>query len=125
MVNCASFGSFKENMNHLIDEMLTALRPVLKSRTGAKKILERYWRNKIAIVWDGEDVHRAANERELALTEKEAREILAALYQSHNAQFGIKWEDIYDLIEEKCVGRKLTKPELKRFVERDIITVQK
>ena len=110
-------------MTYLIDEILKALQPVFTDRARAKKILERYWRDKIAIVWDVGDVHRAANERELALTEKEAREILAALYQSHNAQHGIKWKDIYGLIEEKCVGRKLTKSELSQFVNKDILTV--
>lgn len=110
-------------MTHLINELLKALRPVLSNQTRARKILERYWRNRIAIVWEVKDVYRAANERELALTEKEAAEILAALYQKHDAQTGIKWQDIYDLIDEHCVGRKLTKRELARFVAKDIVTV--
>ena len=62
-------------MTHLIEEIFRALRPELKDKAGAKNILERYWRDKIAIVWDITDVHRAANERELALTDKEAAEI--------------------------------------------------
>ena len=110
-------------MTHLTHEILKVLRPVLKNKARAKKILERYWRDKIAIVWNVEDIYRASNERELALTEKEAREILAALYQSHNAQYGVKWEDIYALVDQRCVGRKLTKRELHRFVNKDILVI--
>ena len=110
-------------MTHLIEEMFKALRPVLKNKAIAKKILKRYWRDKIAIVWDVEDVHRAANERELALTDNEAAEILKDLHDHHNAQYGIKWEDICGLIEEKCFGRKLTKRELHRFVNKDILAI--
>jgi hypothetical protein len=110
-------------MTQLIEELFTVLRPVLRNRAKTKKILERYWKDKIAIVWETKDVHRAANERGRALTEKEAVEILSALYQNHNAQAGIKWSDIYDMFEEKCVGRELTKRELNRFLQKDILIV--
>lgn len=110
-------------MKHLIDEILKRLRPALKSKAKAMKILERYWKGKIAIVWTVKDVHRAANERDLALTKEEAQEILTALHQKHNPQHGIKWANIYDQIDQKCVGRKLTKPELRRLLNKDIVTV--
>lgn len=112
-------------MTHLIDEMLKSLGPVLKNRDRARRILERYWKGKIAIIWTVQDVYRAANERKLALTEREAVEILTALYQSHNAQYGLKWEDLIAQIEGHCLGRKMTKAEIRRFVERDAITIQK
>jgi len=80
--------------NHIIEDMVRKLGPVLKDKAKAHKILTRYWQNKMALVWDTEDVHRAANEWDLALTEKEAIQVLQALHSQHNAQYGIRWEDI-------------------------------
>jgi hypothetical protein len=108
---------------HTIDEMLDVLKPVLRSRSRAKKRLERYWSDKIAILWTTEDIHRAANERELALTEQEARGLLRDLFDHHNAQYGLKWEDITTLLEDRVLGRNLSKREIDRFVHRDIITI--
>jgi DNA-binding PucR family transcriptional regulator len=108
--------------DHHIQDMLSKLRPVLKDKEKAKSILERYWSDKIAIVWEVEDVFRAANEREVAMTKKEAIKLLQELHEHHNA---LKWEDLTTSIEDQVLGCKLTKRETKRFVERDIITVAK
>jgi len=108
-----------------IQDMLRKLRPVLKDKEKAKHTLERYWSDKIAVVWELEDVFRAANEREVALTKKEAIKLLQELLEHHNAQYGLKWEDITNCIQDQVLGRKLTKREIKRFVEQDIITIAK
>ena len=68
---------------------------------------------------------RRANERDVALTNDEAIDVLQTLLNQHNAQYGIKWEDLTTHIEDRVLGRKLTRAEIKRFVERDILTVQK
>jgi hypothetical protein len=111
------------HQNH-IDDMVRRLRQVLKDQAQAKVILQRYWKKRMALVWTVEDVHRAANERGMALTKREAIKLLQELHTHHNAQYGIKWEDLTTNIEDQVLGRKLTKLELKRFVEKDIITVQ-
>jgi len=108
-----------------IKDMVRRLNPMLKDKAKAYKILTRYWRDKMALVWDVEDVHRAANEREVALTNAEAIHVLQTLHDHHNPQYGIRWEDLTAHIEDRVLGRKLTKAEIKRFVERDILTVQK
>jgi hypothetical protein len=41
------------------------------------------------------------------------------------AQYGIRWEDLTTHIEDRVLGRKLTKAEVRQFVERDIITIHK
>ena len=110
---------------HHIDDMVRRLKPVLKNTEKAKVILQRYWRTRMALVWETEDVHRAANELEVALTEKEAIQVLETLHRQHNAQYGIKWEDLTTHIEDKVLGRKMTKREVARFVHRDILTIQK
>ena len=109
----------------IINDMVGRLKPVLKDASKAKTILNRYWRTRIALVWMLADVHRAANEREVALTNREAIDVLQQLFHQHNPQYGIKWEDLTTHIEDQALGRKLTGPELRRFIGQDIITIQK
>jgi hypothetical protein len=111
--------------NDIITAMLKALKPTLKNPTKARLILERYWQDKIAIIWRSSDVNRCANELDLALTKTEAIKILKDLHYHHNAQYGLKWEDLTDYIEEHVLGRKLTKREIKRFVEKNIVTIHR
>jgi hypothetical protein len=109
----------------IIDEMVKALKPALKDRRRAEQILEKFWADKMALVWDVQDVHTAANEREVALTNQEAIKVLQELHHYHNKQCGIKWEDLTAYIEEYALGRKLTKAELKQFVEKNILTIDR
>jgi hypothetical protein len=110
---------------HQIDDMIRKLKSVLKDQAKAKAILQRYWKTRMALVWELEDVHRAANERDVALTDKEATTVLQTLLNQHNAQYGIKWEDLTTHIEDQVLGRKLTKLEVRQFVERDVITIHR
>src|ERR1043165_7246121 len=104
-------------MHHCtITAMLKALRPALKNRKQAQQILERFWSDMIAILWDEQDVHGAANERDVALTKTEALKVLHKLHDNHDPQLGLRWADFTSYIEDCCLGRPLTKRELKRFV---------
>ena len=109
----------------IIKAMVQALKPVLKDRARAEKLLDRFWEDKIALVWDTEDVHTAANEREVALTQKEAVKVLQEMHHYHNKQYGLRWEDVTAYIEEHALGRKLTKAEINRFVKKNILTTQR
>lgn len=111
--------------NYIIEEMLEALSPALKSRKKAQAVLQRYWSDKIAIIWTTQDVHRAANERKTVLTEEEARTALTDLHRHHDKQLGLRWKDLTDWIEESGLGRDISKSELSKFIHHDIITVQK
>ena len=106
-----------------IDGMVRRLRAILKDKSKAERILKNYWRDKMALVWEVEDVHRAANEKEVALTNAEAVKILQTLHTQHNEQYGIKWEDLTSHIEDKVLGRRLTRKEVHRFVHHDILTI--
>ena len=118
--------SRKETMHsYIIDEMLDALSPSLKSRKKAEVLLQQYWSDKIALIWTTQDVHRSANERKTVLTEEEARTALTDLHRHHDKQLGLRWKDITDWIEESGLGRNMTKSELSRFIHHDIFTVQK
>jgi hypothetical protein len=110
---------------HHIDNMVRQLKPVLKDPAKASVILKRYWRTRMALVWSVDDVFRAGNECEVALTHREAIDVLQNLHAHHNPQYGIRREDLTASIKNQVMGRKLTKPELKRFATQDHITVQK
>jgi hypothetical protein len=43
----------------IIKAIVQTLKPVLKDPKRAEQILDRYWRDKIAIVWESRDVHTA------------------------------------------------------------------
>jgi hypothetical protein len=76
----------------IIAGMVRALKPTITDPKRTKAILDRFWRSKIALVWEVRDVHTAANEREVALTNKEAIKVLHELHLNHNKQFGLKWK---------------------------------
>jgi hypothetical protein len=105
--------------------MVQRLSPILKDKSKAERILKKYWSNKMALVWEVRDVHKAANELGLALTEREARSVLQTLHRQHNAQYGIKWEDITTHIKDNVMGRKLKKREVLKFVHHDQLTIQR
>ncbi len=111
--------------NYIIQAMVKALKPTLKNPAKAKLILDRFWSDKMALVWDTEDVHTAANEREVALTNQEAIKVLQEMHHYHNKQYGLQWKDVTSYIEEYALGRKLTRAELKRFVEKNVITIDR
>lgn len=112
-------------MSQLDPELLKIIAKAIRNKQKAKGIVQRYYRDKISIIWRTSDVHRAANEREVALTEPEAMAVLETLHHQHNPQLGLRWEDVTNHIEAHVLGRKLTKAEIRRFVQRDILTVAK
>jgi hypothetical protein len=111
--------------NYIIEAMVGALRPTLKNPAKGKQILERFWSDKMALVWDVQDVHTAANEREVALTNREAIEVLQELHHHHDKQLGLRWKDVTCYVEEYALGRKLTRAELERFVDNNLLTIDR
>ena len=61
----------------------------------------------------------------MALTNLEAIKVLHELHHHHNKQYGLRWSDFTSYIEEYALGRKLTKAEVKRFVEKNRLTVDR
>lgn len=111
--------------DYIIKAMVRALKPALKKSKRAEQILQKFWTDKIALVWDTEDVHTAANEREVALTSREAIKVLQEMHHHHNRQYGLRWSDFTSYIEEYALGRKMTKAEVKRFVEKNLLTIDR
>ena len=110
-------------MNQLIAELLQHLRPALRSVTKAEQLLAGYWADRIALVWTTKDIHRAANESKTVLTEQQARTILHNLHQQHNPQYGLRWSDLIEAIQQSGLGRDIRNRELHRFVHRDVLNI--
>lgn len=110
-------------MNPLIAELLHQLRPALKSVAKAEQLLTEYWADKIALLWNTKDVHRAANEARTVLTEQQARTILRSLHDNYRAQYGLEWQDVSEAIRESGLGRDINKRELHRFIHRDVLVI--
>ena len=109
----------------ITEDLMQKLKSALKNNPKAVNIMKRFMQDKIAIVWRTTDVHRAANELRLALTEKEAMTVLEILHRQHNPQLGLRWEDLTGHIEAYVLGRKLTRREVKQFVKEDKLTIQR
>lgn len=113
------------SMEHLKEDLMKVLGPVLKSQRKAHDLLDHYWQDKIALVWTTRDVHRAANEKNTVLTEPEAREVLSDLLLHYNPQYGLRWSDVTDSIENSGKGRDLTRQELDRFIHQNRVSIQR
>jgi hypothetical protein len=114
--------------NHHLKGMVRALRSVLKDSDKAQVILERYWHDRKAIVWELRDVHQAANERDLVLTDDQACKIFDEFlnsYNRHDPELGVNWLRLLAIIDESCLGRKITRQELKRFLKQNIIATER
>jgi hypothetical protein len=77
----------------------------------------------LALIWTVRDMHVAANERDRALTNTEAIQLLQEFLKSYDRQRGLKWSDFTGHIEEYQIGRKLTRAEIHRFVKRNQVTI--
>lgn len=108
-----------------LDGMVLCLGRQLRDPQKAKQCLERYWRDQAVIVWTTEQVHRAANERQLALTPAEARELLHRFVLNFDPFVGQSWFTLVDFIEHSGLGRQLTRAELHRLLEHNHLTVAK
>lgn len=81
---------------HHIDDMLEALakKSLITDRSEAKKALQEYWEDKIAITWNAEDVIGYAKIHKKVVTEEQARDILQTMLQKHDCEYGITWDTI-------------------------------
>jgi hypothetical protein len=77
---------------HHIDEMVELIHAALVEHAnfheGIRSALESYWADKIAIVWDVDDVQNACP----GLTDEQAAEVLQAVLDHEDAAVGVTWE---------------------------------
>ena len=109
----------------LLDGLVNCLGRQVRDPRKARQCLERYWRDRGAIVWTVEQVHEAANERRLALTPMEARQLLHRFVRNFDPYVGQSWFTLLELIEQSGLGRQLTRSELNRLLQHHHLTVAK
>jgi hypothetical protein len=72
-----------------------------------------------------DDVHLAVNERGKAITPEQARVLLDKFHKEADQFSPVDWFRLLDRVDESGLGRKLTKAELDRFLETNLIVVAK
>ncbi|NDJ15668.1 MAG: hypothetical protein EBY17_31600, partial [Acidobacteriia bacterium] len=110
-------------MTNLTSEIIETLRPALRSITQAERLLNRFWADRIALMWTTGDLHRAANENKTVLTDEQARQLLHNLNDNYNAQYGLRWSDLTETIQQSGLGRDIKRSELHRFIHRDVLVI--
>lgn len=90
--------------NHGIEAQLMALENagIISSVNfnDAKKVLEDYWSDKVAVVWEIDDILWKAQEDGKLVTEEEAKDVLNRMLNKHDATIGINWDTIGFYIED-------------------------
>jgi hypothetical protein len=78
----------------MVDNLV--VKKLIDPNKGAKalKIFERYWEDKIAIIWSAEDVIAEAKQNGKRCSKEKAQEILQSLYDDHDCNYGITWQTI-------------------------------
>ena len=70
-------------------------------------VLQKYWEDKVAVVWTTDDVHAAQDDFDeenltSSLSEEQAESILQRAFDKHDANVGITWENLRFWSEEIC-----------------------
>ena len=62
--------------------------------------LSEFWGNKIAVVWETEDVLNVAENMGREITEEQAKNILYYIFNHHDTNLGITWTTLECAIED-------------------------
>lgn len=91
--------------NHHIEEMVDAVVESFINKGMLRKtvtsVLKDYWDDKIALVWDTDDVKTIAKENGRRLNKEQAKEVLASVLDNHDAAVGVNWDVLYYNLPEK------------------------
>lgn len=89
---------------HHIKDMAKSVSRNLKldgdQRKKVKKVLERYWEDKMAVVWTAGDVMGIAKDNNRRISRDDAIEVLGDALNSHDACVGITWEVLRQKLPE-------------------------
>ena len=91
--------------DHHINDMVKELKEaglVMSGKTTEdyKKVLEKYWENRIAVVWQAEDVVAKAKEKGIDINDEQVCEVLETVLIEHDASLGICWDNIDIAIDD-------------------------
>jgi len=78
--------------DHVIEEMADAIASELHiPNEDVLRILHRYWQDKIAPLWQVDDLLESALNAGKPITRDDAVEVLKDLFEGHDAELGITW----------------------------------
>ena len=88
--------------DHEIKEMREVLVKAGVLKPKEKKfiaIMQEYWSDKTAIVWNTDDVHFAVNQNHEVVSEEVARNALQSVLHKHDASIGVSWDTLAEWAE--------------------------
>jgi hypothetical protein len=87
--------------DHVIEEMADAISTELRvPNEDVLRILHRYWEDKIAPVWQVDDLLHAALNAGTPITKDDALAVLKDLFEGHDAELGITWITLEVALQE-------------------------
>jgi hypothetical protein len=87
--------------DYVLEEMADAISKELHVDTNdVLRVLHRYWQDKIAPVWQVDDLLEAALNTGTPITKDDALEVLKDLFEGHDAELGITWMTLEVALQE-------------------------
>ncbi|MBV6390960.1 MAG: hypothetical protein KPEEDBHJ_00164 [Anaerolineales bacterium] len=87
--------------DHMIEEMADAIAKELHLEPNAiLPSLHRFWHDKIAHVWQVEDIYEAARRVGKAVTREDAIGLLQDVFHHHDSSLGITWDSLDAALED-------------------------
>jgi hypothetical protein len=87
--------------DHEIEEMADAISNELHVPTDdVLRILHLYWQDRIAVVWQVDDLLEAALDAGQPITRDDAVEVLKDIFEGHDAELGITWTTLVVALQE-------------------------
>lgn len=65
-----------------------------KQKVAVHKALSKYWEDKIAIVWEANDVISEFKQNHKRCSKEKANDILTSILEQHDCNFGVTWDTI-------------------------------
>jgi hypothetical protein len=87
--------------DYVIEEMASAISSELRvPNEDVLRILHDYWQDKIAPLWQVDDLLGAALKAGVPITKDDAVEVLKDLFEGHDAELGITWITLEVALQE-------------------------
>lgn len=98
--------------DYMLEEMAEAIgRECHVDHNNVLHVLGQYWQDKIAYVWQVEDVLKAAHRAEKPITRADARGILEQVFHDLDSELGITWQTIDTALDEYVLDFLRLKPD--------------
>jgi hypothetical protein len=87
--------------DYMLEEMADAIaRELHVDHNAVLRILSRYWQNRIAHVWDVDDMLTCARRAGKPITRADAAGLLSDVFEDHDSDLGISWSCLSSALED-------------------------